>query len=76
MIALIYMFAFALLLNTERDLKTFLYPVVVVAARHRRPVGDRVRRLGQEGKRSPYLDAAPGGPRPRAPSATRTSSPG
>ena len=52
-IALIYMFAFALLLNTERDLKTFLYPLVVVAAVI---AGLSVMAFGTPGLKIPYLE--------------------
>ena len=52
-IALVYMFAFALLLNTERDLKVFLYPVVVVAAL---VAGLSVIAFGTPGLQIPYLE--------------------
>ena len=52
-IALIYMFAFALLINTERDLKTFLYPLVVVAAVI---AGLSVMAFGMPGLTIPYLE--------------------
>jgi O-antigen ligase len=52
-IALIYMFAFALLLNSERDLKTFLYPVVLVAALI---AGLSVIAFGTPGLKIPYLE--------------------
>jgi O-antigen ligase len=52
-IALIYMFAFALLINTERDLKTFLYPLVVVAAVI---AALSVMAFGTPGLKIPYLE--------------------
>ena len=52
-IALIYMFAFALLINTERDLKTFLYPLVVVAGVI---AGLSVMAFGTPGLKIPYLE--------------------
>jgi O-antigen ligase len=52
-IALIYTFAFALLLNSERDLKTFLYPVVLVAALI---AGLSVIAFGTPGLKIPYLE--------------------
>jgi O-antigen ligase len=52
-IALIYMFAFATLLNTERDLKAFLYPVVLVAAVI---AGLSVISFGTPGLTIPYLE--------------------
>ena len=71
-IALIYMFAFAILLNSERDLKMFLYPVVLVAAVI---AGLSVIAFGTPGAaRSPTWSCSrPAGRRGR--SATRTSSP-
>ena len=51
-IALIYMFAFALLLNTERDLKLFLYPVVLAAALI---AGLSVIAFGTPGLQIPYI---------------------
>ena len=51
-IALIYMFAFAVLLNSERDLKLFLYPVVLVAALI---AGLSVVAFGTPGLQIPYL---------------------
>jgi O-antigen ligase len=51
-IALVYMFAFALLLNTERDLKTFLYPLVVVASLI---AGLSVIAFGTPGLEIPYI---------------------
>jgi O-antigen ligase len=51
-IALIYTFAFALLLNSERDLKLFLYPLVVVAALI---AGLAVISFGTPGLQIPYL---------------------
>jgi O-antigen ligase len=53
MIALIYTFAFAILLNSEQDLKTFLYPVVTVAAII---AGLSVIAFGTPGLVIPYLD--------------------
>lgn len=52
-IALIYMFAFASLLNTERDLKVFLYPLIVVAALI---AGLSVIAFGTPDMKIPYLD--------------------
>ena len=52
-IALIYTFAFALLLNSERDLKTFLYPLVLVAALI---AGLSVISFGTPGLTIPYLE--------------------
>ena len=52
-IALIYMFAFAILLNTERDLKVFLYPLISVAALI---AGLSVIAFGSPTMEIPYLD--------------------
>ena len=52
-IALIYMFAFAILLNTERDLKVFLYPLILVAALI---AGLSVIAFGSPTMEIPYLD--------------------
>jgi O-antigen ligase len=57
-IALIYMFAFATLLNSERDLKVFLYPVVSVAALI---AGLSVVAFGSPTMEIPYLDLLQGG---------------
>jgi O-antigen ligase len=52
-IALIYMFAFAILLNSERDLKVFLYPLILVAALI---AGLSVIAFGSPTMEIPYLD--------------------
>jgi O-antigen ligase len=52
-IALVYTFAFAILLNSERDLKTFLYPVVLVASII---AGLSVIAFGTPGLKIPYLE--------------------
>lgn len=52
-IALIYTFAFAVLINTERDLKNFLYPLVLVAAVI---AGLSVIAFGTPGLEIPYLE--------------------
>jgi O-antigen ligase len=52
-IALIYMFAFASLLNSEQDLKVFLYPVITVAALI---AGLSVIAFGSPDMKIPYLD--------------------
>jgi O-antigen ligase len=57
-IALIYMFAFATLLKSERDLKTFLYPVVLVASLI---AGLSVIAFGTPGLQIPYLTLLQGG---------------
>jgi O-antigen ligase len=52
-IALIYMFAFAILLNSERDLKVFLYPLILVASLI---AGLSVIAFGSPTMEIPYLD--------------------
>jgi O-antigen ligase len=52
-IALIYMFAFALLLNTERDLRVFLYTLVITSAFI---AGLSVIAFGTPGLQIPHLD--------------------